>query len=42
MIKNLDKYPIVSDAIYTKEDLSKFERLLQTTGKLGELKDQYI
>ena len=28
MIKNLDKYPIVTDPIYTKDDLSKFERLI--------------
>jgi len=28
MIKNLEKYPIVTDPIYTREDLIKYERLI--------------
>jgi hypothetical protein len=38
MIKNIEKYPIVNDPIYTKEDLSKFERLIADHWEAGRIK----
>jgi pyruvate dehydrogenase E1 component alpha subunit len=38
MIKNIEKYPIVSDPIYSKEDLSKFERLIADHWEAGRIK----
>jgi pyruvate dehydrogenase E1 component alpha subunit len=38
MIKNLEKYPVVSNPIYIKEDLSKFERLIADHWEAGRIK----
>jgi pyruvate dehydrogenase E1 component alpha subunit len=38
MIKNLEKYPIVTEQIYTKEDLIKFERLIADHWEAGKIK----
>ena len=38
MIKNLEKYPVVTEQIYTKEDLIKFERLIADHWEAGKIK----
>ena len=38
MIKNLEKYPVVAEQIYTKEDLIKFERLIADHWEAGKIK----
>jgi TPP-dependent pyruvate/acetoin dehydrogenase alpha subunit len=38
MIKNLEKYPIVKESQYTKDDLIKFERLIADHWEAGKIK----
>ena len=38
MIKNLEQYPIVRDAIYKKEDLIRFEDMIVAHWESGEIK----
>ena len=38
MIKNLEQYPIVSKPIYTKEELSNFEKLIANHWETGKIK----
>ena len=38
MIKNLEKYPIVSDTRFTKEDLIKYERMIADHWEAGKIK----
>ena len=38
MIKNLEKYPIVSDARFTKDDLVKYERMIADHWEAGKIK----
>ena len=38
MIKNLEKYPIVSEARFTKDDLVKYERMIADHWEAGKIK----
>ena len=38
MIQNLERYPIVSDVRYTKDDLTKYERMIADHWEAGKIK----